>query len=72
MVSDAIDEVCRSFHITQDDVRLFVHDSAPYLTKGADHFQKKRGTHIVFTYVAGITCVLMFVVLFLMLAASLN
>ena len=42
-VSDAINEVCRNFHIAQDDVRLFVHDCAGYLVKATERFQTVKG-----------------------------
>ena len=41
-VSDVIAVVCHSFHSAQDAVRLFVHDSAPYMTKVVQRFQKKK------------------------------
>ena len=42
-VSDAIDEVLRSFHVHVDDVCLFVHDSAAYMGKAADRLLAEKG-----------------------------
>ena len=42
-VSDAIDAICRDFHVEQSDVRLFVHDSPPYMVAAAERFQSAKG-----------------------------
>ena len=44
-VSDAVAEVCRSFHIIQGAVRVFAHDSAPYMTTAAERLQPE-GVHV--------------------------
>ena len=42
-VSDAINSVCRDFHVAQSDVRLFVHDSPPYMVAAAERFKSVKG-----------------------------
>ena len=41
--SECLDEVCCSFHIELADVRLFVHDSQPYMSAAAERFIKDKG-----------------------------
>ena len=42
-VSDAIDAICRDFHVEQSNVRLFVHDSPPYMVADAERFKFAKG-----------------------------
>ena len=42
-VSDAIDAVRRDFHVEQSDVRLFVHDSPPYMVAAVERFKSAKG-----------------------------
>ena len=42
-VSDAIDNVCRDFHVAQSDVHLFIHDSPPYMVAAAEQFKSVKG-----------------------------
>ena len=42
-VSDAIDAVCRDFYVEQSNIRLFVHDTPPYMVAAAERFKSAKG-----------------------------
>jgi len=42
-MSDAIDSVLRVYHVNCEDLRLFVHDSAPYMNPSAERLKSDKG-----------------------------